>query len=67
MPRKNARQNRNIKAANKSFENVESLKKCKHNGRYSKLNSGDISYNFVQNLLSSPLLSKNINIKIYRL
>jgi hypothetical protein len=38
-----------------------------HKESWSKLNSGDVSYYFVQNLLSSPLLSKNINIKIYRL
>ena len=31
-----------------------------------RLKSGSASYHLVQNLLSSSLLSKNINIKIYR-
>ena len=32
----------------------------------SRLKSGNASYHSVQNLLSSTLLSKNVNIKIYR-
>jgi ethanolamine utilization protein EutQ (cupin superfamily) len=32
----------------------------------SRLNSGNTSYHLVQNLMSSILLSKNLNIKIYR-
>jgi hypothetical protein len=32
----------------------------------SRLMSGDVCYHLVQNLLSSSLLSKNIEIKIYR-
>ena len=32
----------------------------------SRLNSGNVCYHLVQNILSSSMLSKNIKIKIYR-
>jgi ribosomal protein S2 len=71
----NARKNHHMKMANRCFENVakfrylgttitnqnliqEEIKR--------KLNSGNACYNSVQNLLSSRLLSKNINIRIYK-
>jgi hypothetical protein len=66
----NAGQNRDIKIANRSFENVSQFKylgttvtnpnlipeEIKR-----RLNSGNACYHSVQNLLSSRLLSKNIN------
>jgi hypothetical protein len=73
--RQNAGQNRDIKIANKSFENVAQF-------RYSgttmvnqnaileeikrRLNSENACCHSVQNLLSSLLLSKNIKIRIYK-
>jgi hypothetical protein len=71
----NAGQNHNIKLDNKSFERVEQFKylgttlpdlnSIKEEIK-SRLNSGNACYHWVQDLLSSSLLSKNTNIKIYR-
>ena len=71
----NARRSHSIKIDNSSFKRVEEFKylattltnqnsieeKIK-----SRLKSGNACYHLVQNLLSSSLLSKNLNIKIYR-
>jgi hypothetical protein len=68
-------QNYYITVANKYFENVMKFKylgmiltnqNCLHGKIKSRLNSWNAFYHAVQNLLSSHLLSKNVNIKIYR-
>jgi hypothetical protein len=71
----NVDQNRNIKIANRSFENVSQFK---HLGTTvtnqnviqekikRRLNSGNSCYHSVQNLLSSRLLSKKLKIRIYK-
>jgi hypothetical protein len=70
----NISQNRNIKIANRSFENVSQFKylgtavtnqnlfqeKIKR-----RLTSDNVCYHSVQNLLPSHLLSKNLKIRIY--
>jgi hypothetical protein len=70
----NEGQNRDIKIANRSFENMSQLKylgttvtnqKLIQEEIKRKLNSGNACYYSVQNLLSSRLLSKNLKIKIY--
>jgi hypothetical protein len=76
MSRKqNAGQNHNIKLDNKSFERVEQFKylgtsltnkNSVQEEIKSRLKSGNACYHSVQDLLSSSLLSKNTNIKIYR-
>jgi hypothetical protein len=69
-----AEQNCNIKWANKFFENVAKLKylgmiitnqNMFHEEIKIRLNSGSAFYHSVQNLMSSPLLSKIVYIKIY--
>jgi hypothetical protein len=71
----NAGQDRDIKIANRSFENVSQFKylgttvtnqdliqeKIKR-----RLKSGSACYHSVQNLVSSRLLSKNLKIRIYK-
>jgi hypothetical protein len=71
----NVGQNRDIKLANRSFENVSQFKylgtivtnqnliqaEIKR-----RLNSGNACYHSVQRLLSSRLLPKNLNIRIYK-
>jgi hypothetical protein len=71
----NVGQNRDIKIANRSFENVSQFKylgttvtnqnliqeKIKK-----RLNSGNACHHSVQNLLSSRLLSENLKIRIYK-
>jgi hypothetical protein len=63
----------NIQIGNKSFETVEqfkylgitlTLKNSIHEEIKSRLKSGNACYHFVQNLLSSSLLSRRVNIKI---
>jgi hypothetical protein len=69
-----AGQNRNIKNANVSFENVSQFKYLgmpvtKQNLIQEEIkrrfNSGNACYHSVQSLLSSRLLSKNLKIRIY--
>ena len=71
----NAEQNINIHIGDKLFETVEQFKylgttltdkNCSYEEIKSSLKSGNACYYFVQNLLSSSLLSKTIKIKIYR-
>ena len=70
----NAGQSHNRKIYNSSFERVEEFKylgttltyqNSIQEGTKSRLNSGNVSYYSVQNILSSILLSKNVNIKIH--
>jgi hypothetical protein len=74
-PDQDAGQNGNIRTGNKSFENAEQFKclgttltnqNSIHAKIKSRLKSGNACYHSVQNLFSSSLLSKNVNIKIYR-
>ena len=71
----NAEQNHNIKLDNSSFERVQQFRylgttftnqNSIHEEIQSRLKSGNVCYHSVQNLLSSSLLSKNVNIKIYK-
>jgi hypothetical protein len=64
-----------IRVANKSFQEVAKFKylgailtdqNCIHEEIRSRLNSGNACYHAVQNLLSSPMLSRNVKIKIYK-
>jgi hypothetical protein len=64
-----------IKGAKRSFENVAMLKYMRKAVTYNKFDSGGnkeeiefryCCYHLVQNILSSCLLSKNINIRLYR-
>jgi hypothetical protein len=71
----NVGQNRDIKIANRSFENVSQFKYLGKTVRNQNLiqedikrtlNSGNACYHSVQNLLSSRLLSRNLKIRIYK-
>jgi hypothetical protein len=71
----NAGQYSSIKTGDNSFETVEQFKYFEttltnqisiHKDIKSRLKSGNACYHSVQNLLSSSLLSQNVNIKIYR-
>jgi hypothetical protein len=71
----NVGQNRDIKIANRSFENVSQLKylgatvtnqNLIQEETKKRLNSGNACYHLVQNLLSSRLLLKNLKIRIYK-
>jgi hypothetical protein len=69
----NAGQNHNIKTANRSFKNgtqfkyfgttVTNQNLIQEEIKF-RLNSDNTCYHLVQNLLYSPLLSKNIKIRI---
>jgi hypothetical protein len=67
LSHRNSGQNQNIRTANESFENVTKFKYLGtlltdqndiHDEIKSRLNSGNTCYHFVQNLLSSRLISK---------
>jgi hypothetical protein len=69
------REKYSIKTANRSFEDVAKLKylgitltdqNCMHEQIKSRLNSGNTCHHSVQSLLSSSLLSRNANVKIYK-
>jgi hypothetical protein len=71
----NVGQNRDIKIANKSSENVAQFRylgitvtnrNLIHEEIKRRLNSGNTCYHSVQNLLSSCMLPKNVNIRIYK-
>jgi hypothetical protein len=71
----NVGQNRDIKLANGSFENVSQFKylgmtvtnqNLIQEEIKRRLNSGNACYHSVWNLLSSRLLSKNLKIRIYK-
>jgi hypothetical protein len=72
----NAGQNYDVKVVNKSFEKVAQFKYLGRSVTNQnsiqeeikwRLNSINVCYNSVQNLLSSRLLSKNVKIKIYKI
>jgi hypothetical protein len=71
----NSGQNQNMRTANKLFDKVAKFKYMGttltnqndiHDESKSRLNSGNVFYYSVQNLLSSHLISKNLKIKIYK-
>jgi hypothetical protein len=71
----NSEQNRNIRITNESFENVAAFRYLGttltnqndiRDEINSRLNSGNVCYYSVQNLLSSRLILKNLKIKIYK-
>jgi hypothetical protein len=71
----NVGQNRDIKLANRSFENVSHFKylgttvtnqNLIQEEVKRRLNSGNACYHSIQNILSLRLLSKNLKIRIYK-
>jgi hypothetical protein len=71
----NVGQIRDIRVANRSFDNVSQFKylgttltnqNLIQEEIKKRLNSGNVYYHSVQNLLSSSLLSKNLRIRMYR-
>jgi hypothetical protein len=75
VSRQKAGQRQSIKIANRSFEDVLKFKYLGttltdqnfiHEEIKKKLNSGNACCHSVQNLLSSPLLSRNVKVKIYK-
>jgi hypothetical protein len=71
----NVGQNRDMKIANRSFENVSQFKyfgtivsdqNLIQEEIKRRLNSGNACYHSVQNFLTSQLLSKNLKIRIYK-
>jgi hypothetical protein len=71
----NVGQNRDLKIAKISFENVSQFKYLGTTGTNQnliqeeikrRLNSGNVCYHWVQNLLSSRLLSTNLNLEYTR-
>jgi hypothetical protein len=73
--RQNVGQNRDIKTANRSFENVSQFKylgTTVTNQKFiqveirRRLNSDNAFYHSVQNVLSSRLVPKNVNIGVYK-
>jgi hypothetical protein len=71
----NAGHSHSVKIDSKSFERVEEFKylgtaltnrNCIHEEIKSRLKSGNACYRSVQNLLSSRLLSKSTQIRVYR-
>jgi hypothetical protein len=70
-----AGQRQSIKIVNRSFESVAKFKhlgttltdpNCIYEEIKSRLNSGNACYHWVQSLLSSLLLSRNVKVKIYK-
>jgi hypothetical protein len=70
MSRKKAGQKHSIKIVNRSFEGVAKFKylgtiltdkNCMHKEIKSRLNLGNACYHSIQSLLSSRLLSRNVN------
>jgi hypothetical protein len=71
----NVGKNRDMKIANRSFENVSQFKYLEMTVTNQnliqeeikrRLNSDNVCYHSVQNLLSSQLLSRNLKIRIYK-
>ena len=65
----NKRRNHNIQIHSKSSERVtkfNTIQNSVHDETDSSSNSGNTCHTSAQNLISSCVLSKNINIKIYK-
>jgi hypothetical protein len=75
MSCKKAGQKHSIKIMNRSLEGVAKFKylgttltdqNCMQEEIKSRLNSGNVCYHFVQSVLSSRLLSRNVKVKIHK-